>query len=244
VTEQDFAPLINLLTSTIASDSWQAPETAPLVAKLVISDLNSVAGMVQDGQLERGFASVVIDEFAAFAMPLFIDLLNKGRSAGMAITISHQSMRGDLAMAERGFVEQVADNTNIKICLRQSADAEYVAGLSGTYKTVKRTEQTLAAIHGHDQTGLGSAREVDEYHVSPNLIRQLPRGHAVVQMNAPATLDLVRLDHLDTAHVAAYSPPPQERVASLGLELRRRAARRDPDSPPPIAPATPVFEGA
>ena len=54
------------------------PETAPLVAKLVISDLNSVAGMVQDGQLERGLASVVIDEFAAFAMPLFIDLLNKG----------------------------------------------------------------------------------------------------------------------------------------------------------------------
>ncbi|MFO0583231.1 MAG: TraM recognition domain-containing protein [Anaeromyxobacter sp.] len=114
------------------------PETAPLVAKLVISDLNSVAGMVQDGELERGFASVVIDEFAAFAMPLFIDLLNKGRSAGMAITISHQSMRGDLAAAERGFVEQIADNTNIKICLRQSADAEYVAGLSGTYKTVMR----------------------------------------------------------------------------------------------------------
>jgi hypothetical protein len=36
-------------------------------------------------------------------------------------------------------------------------------------------------LHGHEQTGLGSAREVDEYHVSPNLIRQLPQGHAVVQ---------------------------------------------------------------
>ncbi len=128
------------------------PETAPLVAKLIISDLSSVAGMVQDGQLERGFASIVIDEFAAFAMPLFVDLLNKGRSAGMAITISHQSMRGDLA-AERGFVDQVADNTNIKICLRQSADAEYVAGLSGTYKTIKQTEQTLASLFGHERTG-------------------------------------------------------------------------------------------
>ena len=71
----------------------------------------------------------------------------------MAITISHQSMRGDLAAAERGFVDQVADNTNIKICLRQSADAEYVAGLSGTYKTVKRTEQTLAALFGHERDG-------------------------------------------------------------------------------------------
>jgi hypothetical protein len=73
-----------------------------------------VAGMVQDRQLPRSFASIVIDEFAAFAMPLFIDLLNKGRSAGMAITISHQSMRGDLVAADPGFVEQVADNTNIR----------------------------------------------------------------------------------------------------------------------------------
>lgn len=221
------------------------PETAPLVAKLIISDLNSVAGMVQDGQLVRGFASIVIDEFAAFAMPLFIDLLNKGRSAGMAITISHQSMRGDLATAERGFVDQVADNTNIKICLRQSADAEYVAGLGGTYKTVKRTEQTLAAVYGHERTGLGSAREVDEYHVSPNLIRQLPQGYAIVHVNAPSTmLDLVRLDRLDTSAFPAYSPALQDRSPSMGLDLRSRAARRAPSSPPAVAPATLLFEGA
>ncbi len=220
------------------------PETAPLVAKLVISDLNSVAGMVQDGQLARSFASIVIDEFAAFAMPLFVDLLNKGRSAGMAITISHQSMRGDLAAAERGFVDQVADNTNVKICLRQSADAEYVAGLSGTYKTMKRTEQTLAALLGHEPTGLGSAREVDEYHVSPNLIRQLPQGYAVAQINAPATLDLVRLDHLDTSRFPSYSPPPQDRAPSTGIDLRRRALRRGGSSALSAPSATMLFEGA
>jgi TraM recognition site of TraD and TraG len=60
----------------------------------------------------------VIDEFAAFAMPLFIDLLDKTRSAGMAITIAHQSMRSDLARAGEGYAGQVADNTNIKICLQ------------------------------------------------------------------------------------------------------------------------------
>lgn len=41
------------------------PETAPLVAKLIIADLNAVAGLVQDGTLRESFASVVIDEFAA-----------------------------------------------------------------------------------------------------------------------------------------------------------------------------------
>jgi hypothetical protein len=97
---------------------------------------------------------------------------------------------------------------------------------------------------GHERTGLGSAREVDEYHVSPNLIRQLHQGYAVVQINAPATLDLVRLDHLDTSAFPAYSPPLQERVPSMGLDLRRRAARRAPSSPPAVASAALLFEGA
>jgi hypothetical protein len=109
---------------------------------------------------------------------------------------------------------------------------------------VKRTEQTLATIHGHEQTGLGSAREVDEYHVSPNLIRQLHQGYAVVQMNAPATLDLVRLDHLETSKFPPYSPPLQDHAPSMGLDLRRRAARRGSSSPSTGAPAMMSFEGA
>ena len=161
----------------------------------------------------------------------------------MAITVSHQSMRVT-SPPPSGFVDQVADNTNIKICLRQSADAEYVAGLSGTFKTTKRTEQTQAALLGHGPTGLGSAREVDEYQVSPNLIRQLPQGYAPVQVNSPAKLDLVRLDHVDTSRLPPYSPPAQDRAEFTGIALRRRAVRRGGSSPLSAAPATMTFEGA
>ena len=159
----------------------------------------------------------------------------------MAITISHQSMRGDLVAADPGFVEQIADNTNVKICLRQSADAEYAAGLSGTYKTMKRTEQTQQALFGHEPTGLGSAREVDEYRVSPNLIRQLAKGCAIVKINDPQFLDLVTLDYIDTAQAPLFSPPPgDDRPPSAGLDLRGRAARSAKNSPAPAS----VFEGA
>jgi hypothetical protein len=218
------------------------PEVAPLVAKLIISDLNSVAGMVQDGQLERRFESIVIDEFAAFAMPLFVDLLNKARSAGMAITISHQSMRGDLFAAGRGFIEQVADNTNVKICLRQSADAEYVAGLGGTHNTMKRTEQTRAGFLGHEPTGAGSVRDADEYRVSPNLIRELPQGCAFVKTSVPGMLDVVVLDRIDASHFPLYEPPPQHRGTTAGLDLRGRASliRNAPTNPR----AKPNFDGA
>jgi hypothetical protein len=86
---------------------------------------------------------------------------------------------------------------------------------------------------------------VDEYHVSPNLIRQLPQGYAVVHVNAPsALLDLVRLDHLDTSAFPHYSPPLHNRISSTGLDLRRRAAQRSLSSPPAVARATALFEGA
>lgn len=221
-------------------------QTAPLLAKMIIGDLNSVAGMVQDGQLSRDMTSVVVDEFAAFAMPMFIDLLNKARSAGMAITISHQSMRSDLANAGEGYVGQVADNTNIKICLRQSEDAEYVAGLAGTRSTVRRTQQVETTFMWEDPTGLGSAREADEYNVSPNLIRELPQGVAVVKIDQPVRrLDLVRLDFMDTAGFAPYEPPVQVRPPGFGLDLRGLAVSTAPASTPGASLlGAPRFDGA
>ena len=205
------------------------PETAPLLAKLIIADLNSVAGMVQDGQLARRFCPVVIDEFAAFATPNFIDLLNKARSAGLAITVSHQSMRGDFAAAKAGYAEQIAASTNIKICLAQNEtqDAEYVAGLGGTYKTLKHTDQTeRMVILGEQPTGLGSVREVDEYCVSPNLVRRLPQGEAVVIVKRPQSdemLDVVALDYIDAERLPAYEPKNAERpMAKAGVLLRSR----------------------
>jgi hypothetical protein len=229
------------------------PETAPLVAKLVIGDLNSVAGMVQDGRLEKQVMSVVVDEFAAFAMPMFIDLLNKGRSAGMAITISHQSMRGDLAAAGEGYVGQIADNTNVKICLRQSEDAEYVAGLAGTRSIVKRTEQTQASLLGEQRTGLGSAREADEYQISPNLVRQMLPGVALVKIDQPKRhLDLVVLDFFDTSQLVRLEPVEHawpgngdrsRDTVHHGIDLRRRA--RSPAAPVEVTPRpVPAFEGA
>jgi type IV secretory pathway TraG/TraD family ATPase VirD4 len=222
------------------------PETAPLVAKLIIGDLNGVAGRVQDGELEKSATAVVVDEFASFAMPTFVDLLNKARSAGMAITIAHQSMRGDLAGAGEGYADRVADNTNIKICLRQSEDAEYVAGLGGTYHTTKRTDQLQDSLFGQERTGLGSVREVDEYVVSPNVVRELPPGWAVVKINQPCSyIDLVALDFIATSGLPPYTPPQREAKAGLGLDLRHRASPRAlPPPPHRIEPSAPQFDGA
>lgn len=210
------------------------PETAAVLAKLVIGDLNSVAGMVQDGKLTKAFTSVIIDEFAAFATPHFTDLLNKARSAGLSITIAHQSMCGDLEKAGDGYIGQVADNTNVKIILRQLQDAEYAASLSGTRAVMKATEQVSESLVGIGRTGMGSLRHADEWKVSPNLIRELGPGMAVCKVDQAGTvLDLVRLDFVDASAAKAYLPEPAERPPQSGLNLRSRAAaaRAVPEAP-------------
>ena len=203
-------------------------ETAALVAKLIIGDLGTVAGMVQEGVIPLGFQSIVIDEFAGFAMPEFVNLLNKARSAGMAFTIAHQSVLGDFTSEDAvkrglgpGFAAQIADNKNVKIVLRQTADAEHVAGWAGTYRTMKYTEQTQDAVFGLERSGLGSVHEEDEYHVSPNIIRELPQGYALFQVRAPVSyLELVRLDRY-VGPTETYEPRPAVRLKGDGVELRR-----------------------
>ena len=88
---------------------------------------------------------------------------------------------------------------------------------------------------------------MDEYHVSPNLARGLPQGYAVVQSNAPAKLDLIRLDHVHTASFPAFAPPVQERRSTTGVDLRTRTirARCGIGSPTaPIARMASLFDGA
>jgi hypothetical protein len=235
----------------------QFPQTAPLLAKLILGDLNSVAGLVQAGALRESFMSVVIDEFAAFAMPSFIDLLNKARSAGIGITISHQSMMGDLENCRPGYAKQVADNTNIKICLRQQSDAESFANMCGTMQVAKRTDRTQKSFGMDERTGDGTERDADEYRVHPNIIRELPRGMAIVKVDHPWLVDVVRLDHFDTSKLPPFDPGtqrggtgtdgggPGSNGTGAGLQLRMRV--REALQPVPRRRGKPSpghFEGA
>lgn len=221
------------------------PVTAPLIAKLIIGDLNGVAGMIEDRQVPKSPAAVVIDEFAAFAMPDFINLLNKARSADMGITICHQAMRSDLLAAGPGFEGQVSSNTNVKICMRQGEDAEYFANLLGTRRVEKRTDQTEATLLGEGKSGLGSVREADEYLVSPNVIRSLGRGRAVVRVDQPRLrVDALVLDFVDTSGLRPYEPEPQMRSPQVGIDLRARVGSSSDSAPRQAVPPESPFDGA
>jgi hypothetical protein len=66
--------------------------------------------------------------------------------------------------------------------------AETIAGIAGTYKTEKETEQTGEEglfFKTKEKTGMGSIREVEEYLIHPNMIKELMRGECFMVSKYP-----------------------------------------------------------
>ena len=109
------------------------------------------------------------------------------RAAGFGIMLLHQSL-GDLVVRrDPSFQQQIIENTNIKIILRQDDpdSVEKLTKIGGTKKTLISTYQTEQKFTGKDFTGVGSIREGQELRIEPDLIRGLQRGEAVVILKSP-----------------------------------------------------------
>ncbi len=160
-------------------------ETMRRLARMVIHDLKTVCSEIQSyvSAQNRKPVSVFIDEFGSFASESFIELLNKARSSGMAITMLHQSM-GDIEGVSKTFARQIFENTNVKIVLRidDPTTIEQYCRMAGTHQTMKYTFATDLGILGRSNSGAASMREVDVFNIDPNIFRRLKVGEAVVML--------------------------------------------------------------
>jgi hypothetical protein len=87
-------------------------------------------------------------------------------------------------MSPEAFHSAVFANTSgCKVCFRTPApeDAEFWSATVGTYTTFKDTEQVQRGMLGLSmKTGQVSRREVEEYKVHPNLLKNLKPGTALI----------------------------------------------------------------
>lgn len=174
-------------------------ETAKRFGRLVLQDLKTVSHEIQTKkpEAERHFFGVFIDEFSSFAYESFIEVLNKGRGAGLAIALFHQSL-GDLAAKRTTYQQQILENTNIKIVMRQDDpySIEKFAKIGGAKRTIVSTYQTEERMLGTGFTGVGSLREGQTFRIDPDLVRALGRGEAIVVTKAPSfRIDYAKLDY-------------------------------------------------
>ena len=164
-------------------NSMSLKEVASSVGKMILQDLMKEVGNIYDSRVRLPKnVSIVIDEFASFATPDFINFLDKARGAGIELMLAHQSM-SDLKEISDNFATRIFENTASKIIFNtQSADdAEKFASMLGTYGTKEDTKQIETGVFfGTSETGVGSRRNVEKYNIHPNTFKNLLQGEAVV----------------------------------------------------------------
>lgn len=166
--------------------SLLSPQLAGTVGKLLINQLNFLAGTAHRGKAaakRRKLIPTYLDEFASFVCPEFADLISKARSAGFCLHFSHQSL-GDLMKADEGFLDCITDNSATKIVMRVNSPdtAEYFARSFGTqlYQKITQRITNVKELDTAEAMGEGSQREAHQFRASPDLLKTLPTGEGAV----------------------------------------------------------------
>ena len=159
------------------------PFLAQATGKLVLQSLQGAISRRHLSSQVNTLFSVYLDDFQDYIYEGFGSLLNKSRSANIAMIFSHQSL-GDLERVSKSFSDVVLTNTNLKIIMRLTdpKTCDYFAKVFGTKSSVKETEQTDRGLLGANKTGRGSLRKVEEYIFHPNLFKKTPVGCGVVSL--------------------------------------------------------------
>ncbi len=182
-----------------ALDLQKYADTSRRLGRMIIQDIRAVSSHIQTNiqAAKRHFFPVFIDDASSFLELNYIDFLNKCRASGYAVTMLHQSLGDLMFRGAPNFQQQVIENTNIKIILRQDDpySVEKFAKIAGTRRTAISTYQTEEKILGKGLTGTGSVREGQTFRIEPDSIRALKRGEAVVIWKSPSLLtEHVKLD--------------------------------------------------
>lgn len=155
------------------------PELSPLFGRLVLIDAKQAVNQCFRHRVERAF--YIFDEINTYASPALIDLINKSRSANITAVLATQSLADlDFAVNE-AFKEQIIENTNNYLVLRQNSavNAEHWANILGTKSTIDVTYQLRQNGFDASDTGLGSARRVREFLYHPDDIKALKTGQGI-----------------------------------------------------------------
>jgi len=155
------------------------PEMSPLFGRLVLIDSKKAISKLFGGKQRTFF---IFDEINVYASSTLLDLVNKSRSANVTCILATQSLSDlDFANGEY-FKEQIIENCNNYIVLRQNSavNAEKWANVLGTRQKLDVTYQiTNKGGSFNDDTGYGSARRVREFLYHPDDIKSFKTGNGV-----------------------------------------------------------------
>ena len=155
------------------------PEMSPLFGRLVLIDSKKAVSKLFGSEQRKFF---IFDEINVYASTTLLDLVNKSRSANVTCILATQSL-SDLDFANGEFFkEQIIENCNNYIVLRQNSavNAEKWANIIGTRNNLDVTFQiTNKESRFTEDTGYGSARRVREFLYHPDDIKNFRTGNGI-----------------------------------------------------------------
>jgi len=156
------------------------PETSPLIGRLILIDSKKAISRLFGNNEDRIF--FIMDEINSYASPVLVDLVNKSRSANITCVLAIQSLSDLDYVAGEAFKEQIIENCNNYIIMRQnsSINAEHWANILGTRSTMEVTYQLQQKGLNTAETGFGSAKRVREFLYHPDDIKTLKTGNAIL----------------------------------------------------------------
>lgn len=165
-------------------------EFITMLAQFLIGDINYyLSELYADDESNKFLA--IFDEPASYLNHHFIDMVNKGRGAGLYAIFSPQTMADIDALGEK-LKERLVGNVNTFFVgkTNEKDEVSYWAETFGTYSDIDVTEMTEQEAGYSDAGktdwtgGRGTKRNVDRFKFNPNRIRDLRKGEFVIYRTA------------------------------------------------------------
>lgn len=178
------------------------PEVAGQIGKMLTYDLMehahhaySTGKVVKNNNARK--ITLVVDEFGSIATTDIINLINKGRGAGIGVCAATQTL-ADLDKVGEFFRDQFLGNCQNFIIGKAIVpmEADYWSKFIGTNMISKITQQTEEGELGPR----GSIRDANEYRVDPNTIKELGIGQFVLCSYMPKYfIDVAKIHYRDSS---------------------------------------------
>lgn len=216
----------------VGLDSQGKADLTRLVSSAVLQRLSADSAQRTTGQTTTEIRPkfIIVDEANWVDRTIVQNLLSRARSAGISIFLATQGPRDWIDKQGDDF-GRLSQNVNISVIMKQGDpdSAELCANYLGTQAFF---EQTLTHRDG-DLLNAGSIRRETDYRVSPEQLRELRVGEAVIRVGNPeARLSFAKIVMRD-----AKMPTPARH------SLPRASAETGSGPAPqagPAAPAPPV----
>jgi len=155
--------------------------TNEALAKMVLADIFNSVGERHGKNDAHDFAMIILDEFGQYVTESFDKFISTARSANIGCVLSHQTnAQLEVKSGDDKLARVVRENTAMKMIFRQAEEASFWSECFGTKSAMKRTEQVETTRFLTEKIStMGSLREVDEFLIHPNRLRQLEVGQAV-----------------------------------------------------------------